>query len=479
MSDTAPAPLWDDALTLCRDLQRGTLSAVELMRNVYARIHALNPQVNALVNLLDEQEALALAAAADRIPIAERGPMHGLPMAPKDAVAVKGFPTTWGFKPFAERIETQDSTLAARMRKAGAIFIGHSNMPEFGLGSNTFNAIFGATLNPYDITKTAGGSSGGAAVALATDMLPLADGSDMGGSLRNPASFCNVVGLRPSIGRTPFSRGYAWYGRLVTTGPMAKTVADTSLLFSILAGPDRSDPLTLPEPGEYFLDALVPAIHDVNNPIKVAVSEDLGLLPVDPAVRTVIQNAAATFADLGATVDSAHPNLDGAMEVFQIQRAAGLRTLGRNLDATVANWRDYAKDTALWNIEKGFALTADELLGSELKRSQIYANVAEFFENYDVLVLPAAQVPPFAIDQEWVERIDGQNLDTYIDWMAICCMITVTGLPTLSVPGGFSPAGLPIGVQLVGKPRGDLQLLKIAHWFEQATQFYKQRPRII
>jgi amidase len=479
LPETSPAPLWDDALTLCRDLQRGTLSAVELMHNVYARIHALNPQVNALVNLLDEQQALALAAAADAVPIAKRGPLHGLPMAPKDAVAVRGFPTTWGFKPFAERIESKDSSFAERLRNAGALFIGHSNMPEFGLGSNTFNSVFGATLNPYDTSKTAGGSSGGAAVALATDMLPLADGSDMGGSLRNPASFCNVVGLRPSIGRTPLSRGFGWYGRLVTTGPMAKTVADTSLLFSVLAGPDRSDPLTLPEPGEHFLDALVPANPEANSPIKVAVSEDLGALPVDPAVRQIIQNAATTFTNLGADVSYAHPNLDGAMDVFQTQRAAGLRTLGHSLDLSIPDWREHAKDTAIWNIEKGIALSADELLQSEIRRTQIYANVSEFFQHYDVLALPAAQVPPFPIEQEWVDTIDGTRLDTYIDWMAICCMITVTSLPTLSIPGGFSPAGLPIGLQLVGKPRGDLELLKIAHWFEQSTRFYQQRPRII
>ncbi len=479
MPENKPTPLWDDAITLCRDLQRGTVSAVDLMRNVYARIEAINPTVNALVNLLDEREALALAAAADQVPIAERGPLHGLPMAPKDAVAVRGFPTTWGFKPFATRIEEQDSALAQRMRDAGALFIGHSNMPEFGLGSNTFNALFGSTLNPYDLGKTAGGSSGGAAVALATDMLPLADGSDMGGSLRNPASFCNVVGLRPSIGRTPMSRGFGWYGRLVTSGPMAKTVADTTLLFSILAGPDASDPLTLPESGEQFLDALVPAQLDNNHPIKVAVSEDLGTLPIDPEVRSVIQNTAKVFSDLGAEVVLDHPNLAGAMEVFQTQRAAGLRTLGRSLDFTLPRWRDDAKDTAIWNIERGFALTPDQLLDSELQRTKIYAEVAEFFQNYDVLALPAAQVPPFSIDQEWVTQIDGVDLDTYIDWMAVCCMITVTGLPTLSIPAGFSSDGLPIGVQLVGKPRGDLALLKIAHWFEQSTQFYTQQPRII
>ena len=479
MSENKLTPLWNDAITLCRDLQRGTVSAVDLIRNVYARIEAINPTVNALVNLLDEQEALALAAAADQVPIAERGPLHGLPMAPKDAVAVRGFPTTWGFKPFATRIEEQDSALAQRMRDAGALFIGHSNMPEFGLGSNTFNALFGSTLNPYDLGKTAGGSSGGAAVALATDMLPLADGSDMGGSLRNPASFCNVVGLRPSIGRTPMSRGFGWYGRLVTSGPMAKTVADTTLLFSILAGPDASDPLTLPESGEQFLDALVPAQLDNNHPIKVAVSEDLGTLPIDPEVRSVIQNTAKVFSDLGAEVVLDHPNLAGAMEVFQTQRAAGLRTLGRSLDFTLPRWRDDAKDTAIWNIERGFALTPDQLLDSELQRTKIYAEVAEFFQNYDVLALPAAQVPPFSIDQEWVTQIDGVDLDTYIDWMAVCCMITVTGLPTLSIPAGFSSDGLPIGVQLVGKPRGDLALLKIAHWFEQSTQFYTQQPRII
>ena len=479
MPENKPTPLWDDAITLCRDLQRGTVSAVDLMRNVYARIEAINPTVNALVNLLDEREALALAAAADQVPIAERGPLHGLPMAPKDAVAVRGFPTTWGFKPFATRIEEQDSALAQRMRDAGALFIGHSNMPEFGLGSNTFNALFGSTLNPYDLGKTAGGSSGGAAVALATDMLPLADGSDMGGSLRNPASFCNVVGLRPSIGRTPMSRGFGWYGRLVTSGPMAKTVADTTLLFSILAGPDASDPLTLPESGEQFLDALVPAQLDNNHPIKVAVSEDLGTLPIDPEVRSVIQNTAKVFSDLGAEVVLDHPNLAGAMEVFQTQRAAGLRTLGRSLDFTLPRWRDDAKDTAIWNIERGFALTPDQLLDSELQRTKIYAEVAEFFQNYDVLALPAAQVPPFSIEQEWVTQIDGVDLDTYIDWMAVCCMITVTGLPTLSIPAGFSSDGLPIGVQLVGKPRGDLALLKIAHWFEQSTQFYTQQPRII
>ena len=229
MSNTAsqtppPAPLWQDALSLCRDLQRGTITAQALMSNVYARIKALNPALNALVALLPEEQAMALAAAADGTPAAERGPLHGLPMALKDAVAVKGFATTWGFKGFADNLEQADDELAARLRRAGALFIGHSNMPEFGLGSHTFNELYGHTYNPYDMTKTPGGSSGGAAVALAADILPLADGSDLGGSLRNPASFCNVVGFRPSMGRMPFNRGFGWYGRMVTTGDRKSVV---------------------------------------------------------------------------------------------------------------------------------------------------------------------------------------------------------------------------------------------------------------
>ena len=275
-------------------------------------------------------------------------------MALKDAVATKGFPTTWGFKPFADRIESNDDALASRLREAGAIFIGHTNMPEFGFGSSTFNSLFGTTLNPYDTSKTAGGSSGGAAVALAAQMLPLADGSDLGGSLRNPASFCNVVGFRPSIGRMPFNRNYAWYGRMVTTGPMAKTVKDTTLLFTAMAGPDDIDPLTLPEPGHSFFDALS-ATQDPSK-LKIALSTDLGCLEIDPEVAQIIESAGQAFSALGATVNKDEPNLEGAMEAFQVQRAAGLRPLGQNLEANFPNWREHAKDTAIWNIEKESSL---------------------------------------------------------------------------------------------------------------------------
>ena len=474
-----PDPIWADALTLCKQLQAGDVSSEELMKNIYERISYINPKVNAIVNLLPKKEALDLARQADKVPLIKRGPLHGLPMAMKDAVAVKGFPTTFGFQPFAERVETQDDKLAGRLRNAGAIFIGHTNMPEFGLGSNTFNSVFGKTHNPYDLNKTAGGSSGGAAVALATEMLPLADGSDMGGSLRNPASFCNVVGFRPSIGRTPKNLGLAWYGRLVTSGPMARTVKDTAFLMSVMAGSDITDPLNLFDSKEDFLDALTPRQVNKNNPLKLAVSPCLGKLPIDKRVVDIVNSSGEIFKGLGAEVSYQDPPLDDAMEAFQIQRALGLRGLGKMLDQNIDNWRKYAKETVIWNIEKGQSLSIDEMIRAEAIRTNIYAEISMFFEDYDVLLLPSAQVPPFDLSKEWVDEIEGTKLDTYIDWMAVCCMITVTGLPAISVPGGFTKEGLPVGIQLVGKPRGDIELLKIAHLFETETNFYRKKPSVI
>ncbi|MEE4281629.1 MAG: amidase family protein, partial [Pseudomonadales bacterium] len=394
----------DHALKLCRDLQRGDQSAVDVMQQTYTRINEINPQVNALVNLLDPDEALALAQQADAVPVAERGPLHGLPMATKDAVDVAGFPTTKGFAPWAKKIARKDDAQAARLRNAGALFIGHTNMPEFGLGSNTFNSLFGQTLNPYDLNKTCGGSSGGAAVALATRMLVLADGSDMGGSLRNPASFCNVVGLRPSIGRTPKGDGFGWLGRLTTTGPMATNVADTALLFSVQAGPDPTDPLTLNEPGEVFLDALQPR-QDLNG-LRIGYCPSIGDAPVEPAVAAVIAKAADTMANLGAEVIETHPPLDQAMGVFQVMRAAALANLGHALNLTMPDWKTKAKSTAVWNIEKGLALSAADIYAAELRRTRIYADCVEFFSSFDALILPAAQVAPFDKDIEWIEAIN-------------------------------------------------------------------------
>ena len=471
---------WESAVDLADALRTGQSSALEVMDETYDRIEAVNPRLNAIVNLLPRSEALALAGAADRVPPADRGALHGIPMAIKDLGDAAGFPTTRGFVPFRDRVATADGPMPARLRAAGALFIGKTNTPEFGLGSHTFNSLFGATLNPYDPARTPGGSSGGAAVAVATGMLPVADGSDMGGSLRNPASFCNVVGLRPSIGRVPLDGVAAWFARIATGGPIGRTVSDTALLFSVQAGPDPRDPLTLPEPGSTFrqLMSREPAAQDSDRPRRIAYSPNLHGLPVASEVAEVIAEAPAVFEELGWTVDEAAPDLSRAMEVFKVQRAAGLSNLGRTLDEAVPDWRSHAKETAIWNIDQGLALTAEEIMRSELGRAQIYTEVAEFFETYDALILPAAQVAPFPVETDWIREINGVELPTYLDWMTVCCAISVTGLPAISVPAGFTSTGLPVGLQIVGKPRGDLELLRIAYAFEQATQHHLRQPPI-
>lgn len=455
-------------------MHRGKLSAVELMNACYDRIERYNPHINALVNVLDRDQALERAHQADRDRAAgaRLGPLHGLPMAAKDLCDAAGFPTTSGFSPFRSRMAHQDCELVARQRAAGALIIAKSNVPEFGLGSHTFNALFGTTRNPYAPDRSAGGSSGGAAAALACGMVPLADGSDMGGSLRNPASFCNVVGLRPSIGRVPDERPMGWLARLSTPGPMARTVSDTALLLSVQSGHFAADPLSLSQPGHVFCGTLA---RDMSK-LRIAWSTNLGHLPVDEEVATVIEQAAATFAELGCHVEEACPDLHSAMAVFHTQRAAALAVLGRDLEAAVPDWRDHAKDTAIWNIERGLAVTAGQLIDAETERTAIYRRAATFFDRYDALLLPAAQVPPFPAEHEWVSEVAGQPMHDYIEWMTVCCAISVTGLPAISVPAGFTAGGLPVGLQIVAGPHDDLGLLQIAHEFEQATLLHQRQP---
>tara|TARA_Y100000588_G_scaffold371250_1_gene442334 strand:+ start:888 stop:2354 length:1467 start_codon:yes stop_codon:yes gene_type:complete len=470
--------VWESAIELADSLVNGKRSAVDVMGETYDRINSINPRLNAIVNLLPQSEALSRAKAADRVPIEQRGLLHGIPIAIKDLTDAAGFPTTSGFMPFRDRVPVTDATMPARLRAQGALIIGKTNTPEFGLGSNTFNSLFGSTLNPYDPARTPGGSSGGAAVAVATGMLAIADGSDMGGSLRNPASFCNVVGFRPSIGRVPPNGMGTWSGRISTAGPIGRTVADAALLLSVQAGPDPSDPLTLPEPGSNFRN-IRSASFDLaksGEPRRIAYSPNLHGLPVEDEVARVIAKTPQVFEELGWEIDEVAPDLSRAMEVFQVQRAAGLTNLGRALNAEVPDWRSHAKQTAVWNIERGFALTSEEIMKSEILRAQIYAGVVKFFEKYDALILPAAQVEPFSIETEWIDEIDGVKLTTYIDWMTVCCAISITGLPAISVPAGFTSNGLPVGLQIVGKPRGDLGLLQIAHIFEQATRHYLRVP---
>lgn len=461
------------AVELRARLQRRDISARELMNATYDRIDALNPRLNALVNLLQRDQALTLADAADaKIARGESGALLGLPMAPKDAEDVQGFPTTLGFVPFKDRVAKQDGLMVTRLKAAGALMIGKSNMPEFGLGSHTFNRVFGHTFNPWNVSRTPGGSSGGAAVALATGMLPIADGSDMGGSLRNPASFCNVVGLRPSIGRVPDDvNPLGWFARISTKGPMGRTVADTALLLSVQAGANSGDPLSLTGPIGSYSHALT---RDLTG-MRVAFSPDLGL-PVDPAVRKVLAGVPDVMTSLGCHVDLTAPDFSGAMEIFNVQRAALLSVTGRAFERTLPNWREHAKDTVIWNIEQGLALTAEAIIASEVERTRLYRRIAKFFETYDALLLPAAQVPPFDAKLDWVHEVDGVPMPTYLDWMRVCCVVSVTGLPAISVPAGFTDNGLPVGVQIVGKPHGDLELLQIAQAVETATGRYLHHP---
>jgi amidase len=360
----------------------------------------------------------------------------------------------------------------ARQAAAGAIPVGKTNTPEFGAGAQTFNAVFGATRNPYDLARTCGGSSGGAAVALACGMVPIADGSDLGGSLRNPAGFCNVVGLRASAGRVPkYPSELAW-NTLSVHGAMARTVEDVALMMQAVSGPDPRVPIALTEPGSYFARPLARSFAGT----RVAWASRLGgAAPVDARVAAAIDAQRPLFESLGCTTDEALPDLTDAREIFHVQRA---QIFAASHAGHLERHRDQLKDTVIWNVEQGLGLTARQIADAELKRTRLFGRVHEFFERFEFLVLPTAQVLPFPVEQPWVREIDGQPMTDYLQWMASCWMITVTGHPAVSVPCGFSPEGLPVGVQIVGRYRDDFGVLQLAYALQQATGFWKQAPAL-
>ncbi len=461
------------AVELAKLIRAGQLSAREVMQAHLAQIERVNPLVNAIPTLLPER-ALAGAAAADEAQARGEplGPLHGLPIAHKDLVPTRGIRTTWGSPIYRDFVPDQDALIVERIRHAGAITIGKTNVPEFGAGSQTYNPVFGATLNPYDLTKTCGGSSGGAAVALACGMIPIADGSDMGGSLRNPANYCNIVGFRTSPGRVPvWPSGLGW-SPFSVEGPMARTVQDAALLLSAIAGPDRRSPIAITEPGSAFARPLERDFMGV----RLAWMNDLGgELPLDPRVPAAIEAQLSTFEALGCIVDAAAPDFSGADEAFKVWRAWHFEA-GRG--ALLEEHRHEMKETVVWNIEEGRKLTGPQLGQAEIKRTLLYHRVCEFMERYEFLLLPVSQVPPFDVTQPYVTEIAGVALETYIDWMKSCYYISVTGLPAISVPCGFTPEGLPVGVQIVGRHQDDFGVLQLAHAFEQATGFWKRRPAI-
>ncbi len=441
------------AVDLARMIRSGELSATELLAATLARIEAVNPSVNAIVTLAAGQAA---SAAAELDSLASRGlfrgPLHGLPIAVKDLAETAGIRTTFGSPIFAGYVPSSDAPHVALLKQAGAVVIGKTNVPEFGAGSQTFNPVFGPTRNPFDTRLTAGGSSGGAAAAVATGMIPFADGSDVGGSVRNPAAFCGLVGLRTTPGLVPDEM----FEFLGVIGPIARSAQDAALLLAGMCGRDPGLPLARPDRPADFLDLRPAPLSGV----RVAWTPDLGDLPVQPEVRAVLASMRERLEQAGCAVADAAPDLSDADEVFQVLRAALMVYLAPLLRAH----REQVKATLAWNIEKGIALTGEQIAVARAARAVIFSRVRSFLADgpFEVLALPTVQVVPFPVETEWVKEINGEPMATYIDWMRSCSRITVTAHPAVSVPAGLTATGLPVGLQLVGRFGGDRRLLELA-----------------
>ncbi|HEY3527848.1 MAG TPA: amidase [Nocardioides sp.] len=443
-------------------VRRREISARELLELHLARIAERNPQLNAIVSL-DEERARAGAAAADESTARGKtlGPLHGLPFAFKDTHDVAGWRTTYGSPLFSDHVPEADELIVERIRAAGVVIIGKTNVPEFAAGSHTFNTIFGTTLNPVDPTRSAGGSSGGATCALRAGMVPLADGSDMGGSLRNPASFCGVVGLRPSLGRVPSWPDANFWETTDTSGPLARNVDDLALLLSVIAGPDVRVPTALADPGVDFATPPEVALDG----LRVALSPDLGgLLEVDTEVRRVVEETGTALAGAGARVEPDQPDLDIADDTFRTLRAWLFQA---DFGALLAAHPDSFKPSLADNIRAGGRLTGADVARAYEQRSTLSERMRRFFGAYDVLVLPTSQVPPFPVDQEYPEDINGRPMATYLDWMRSAYLITATGCPAISVPAGHTRDGLPVGVQIVAPFGADARLLGVARSVER------------
>jgi amidase len=449
------------ASELAAGIRERRFSSREAVEGCLARIEAVNPRLNAIVTL-DAEGALAAAGAADRS--APGGPLHGVPVAVKDLEDTAGMRTTFGSPLFASNVPEADSAVVERWRRAGAIVIGKTNTPEFGAGSQTFNDVFGVTRNPYDLTRTCGGSSGGSAVAVRSGMVPLADGSDFGASIRNPAAFCNLVGLRPSPGRVAdFGPGDAW-SPFPVLGALALNVEDALLALRVLSGPDPRDPLALPVGVDGSPEGSIAGL-------RVAWSRTLGGLPVEPEITAVLDAQRETFASLGCVVEDVEPDLADADFAFDTLRA--LQFLGA-FETIIGD----VKPDIAENARRGSGLSPREIARALTLRSEIFTRMRVLLERYDVLAAPVTQVAPFAVETQWPRSVAGVELETYTDWFRSCSRITVTAHPAVSVPAGFTADGLPVGLQLVGRYRDELGLLRVAAAFEAATGFGARAPSL-
>ena len=468
---TAEALCELSAIDLAARIRRKEISARDAMAAHLARIERLNPKVNAIVTLVADR-AMADAARADEQTArgGSLGVLHGLPVAHKDLVDTAGIRTTRGSMFYRDHVPERDALIVTRIRAAGAITCGKTNTPEFGAGSQTFNSVFGATRNPYDTTKTCGGSSGGAAVALACGMLPIADGSDTGGSLRNPASFCNVVGFRPSPGRVA-SENTSW-SPLSVSGPMARSVADVALFLSAIAGPNPHNPLSIDEDGARFREGIERSFKGV----RLAWWKGLGGIPVEPEVRAVIDGNRRVFETLGCTIVDDEPDFSGVDQAFPALRFAANHPRYAPLIRDRAEW---VKDTIKYEVAQAERLTGADIGRALTRQAQMHDQSRQFFERYDYFVLPVTQVAPFDVNVPYPTQIDGKPMATYIDWMRSCWYVTFMANPAISVPAGFTTTGLPVGIQIVGRHRNDWSVLQLAYAFEQATGHGKKRPALI
>ena len=460
------------AVEMARLIRTKKLSAREVLAAHLKQIERVNPKVNAIVTLVPEL-AQAAAAKADEMQARKEklGPLHGLPVAHKDLVETKGIRTTFGSQLYRNNVPAADDLIVERLHRAGAITIGKTNTPEFGSGSQTFNTVFGATHNPYDLTKTCGGSSGGAAVALACGLVPVADGSDTGGSLRNPAAFCNVVGFRPTPGRVPNPKAaFGWF-TLSTSGVLGRSTADLALALSTITGPDSRAPLSIDEPGEVFAKPLGRSFKGA----RIAWFKDLGGAPFDPRVRTIIDDHRKTFESLGCIVEQAEPDFAPAEVSFRVLRA--WNTANSYGERYRANPNAF-KDVLRGEIEEGLRLTGNDVARAETAHGVMWRRFQAFLEKYEYFILPTTQLPPFDVTTPYPTEIAGVKFDSYIDWMKSCWYISAVGNPAASVPAGFTPEGLPVGLQIVGRHKADFSVLQLAHAFEQATGFAKKRPAI-
>jgi amidase len=453
-----PGLLRQTACAVVGKLNSGEVSPLDLLDALEARIAEVDGKVNALPTRCFDR-ARAHAKALMKRPLGERGLLAGMPVPIKDLIHVEGVRNTQGSPIFRDHVSAHSDLVVEHLEQSGGVVYAKSNTPEFGAGANTFNEVFGATLNPWDLSRSAAGSSGGAAVALATGMAWLAHGTDMGGSLRNPASFCGVVGMRPSIGRVAHTPIAKIDRNLTVHGPMARNVEDLALLLDAMSGEHPADPLSLPVLPASFMSAA----RSGNAPKRIAYSPDLGITPVDPEVAAITRKAALRFAEAGAIVEEAHPDLREAHECFHVLRAFDFAV---SKAALLRSKRELLKPEVIWNIEEGLKLTVEQIERAEGQRVAMAARTLEFFKTYDLLLTPATIVAPFPIENRYVAECAGHQFDNYVEWLAIVYAITLACCPALSLPCGFTVSGLPVGLQMVAAPRGEARLLAGARVLE-------------